>query len=96
MSMNVFFAYPDLLIIYAMSLLTFALFGWDKHLAVFQKTRIPEFILLLLSFLGGAFGALCGMIFFRHKTLHKLFLICVPICLFLQLAIDIIYRVFFI
>lgn len=26
--------------------LTFALYGWDKHLAVYQKTRIPEFILL--------------------------------------------------
>lgn len=91
---DVFFAYTDLLIIYGMSLLTFALYGWDKHLAVYQKTRIPEFILLLFSFLGGAFGALCGMIFFRHKTLHNMFLICVPVFLFLQLAFDIIYRVF--
>lgn len=77
-----------------MSLLTFVLFGWDKHLAVYHKTRIPEFILLLFSFLGGAFGGLCGMIIFRHKTLHKIFLIFVPIFLFLQLAVDIIYRVF--
>lgn len=91
---NVFFAYTDLLLIYGMSLLTFAFFGLDKHLAVYHKTRIPEFILLLFAFLGGAFGGLCGMIFFRHKTLHKMFLICVPIFLFLQLAVDIIYRVF--
>ena len=97
MNMNeYYFIYPDLLVIYVMSLLTFALYGWDKHLSVFQKTRIPEFVLLLSSFLGGAFGALCGMIFFRHKTLHKMFLICVPVFLFLQLALDIIYRVFLI
>lgn len=76
-----------------MSLLTFAMYGWDKHLAVYNKTRIPELILLLFAFLGGAFGALCGMILFKHKTLHKKFLICVPIFLFIQLAIDIIYRV---
>lgn len=86
--------YLDLFIIYIASIFTFALFAWDKHLAVFQKTRVPEFILLLFSFLGGSFGALCAMIFFRHKTLHKMFTICVPIFVFLQLAIDIIYRVF--
>lgn len=86
--------YYDLLAIYVMSLLTFALYGWDKHLAVYQKTRIPEFILLLFSFLGGAFGALCAMIFFKHKTTHKIFLICVPIFLILQLSLDILYRVF--
>ena len=86
--------YLDLFIIYIASIFTFALFAWDKHLAVFQKTRIPEFILLIFSFLGGAFGALCAMIIFRHKTNHKKFTICVPIFVFLQLALDIIYRVF--
>ena len=91
---DIFILYPDLLIIYSMSLLTFALFGWDKHFSVYQKTRIPELVLLLFAFLGGAFGALCGMIFFRHKTLHKKFLICVPVFLFVQLAIDILVRVF--
>lgn len=86
--------YNDLFIIYAASLLTFALFAFDKHLAIYNRTRIPEFILLLFSFLGGAFGALCAMILFKHKTMHKMFLICVPVFLALQLAIDIIYRVF--
>lgn len=86
--------YYDLLVIYAMSFLTFALYGWDKHLAVYQKTRIPEFVLLLFSFLFGAFGALCAMILFKHKTLHKIFLICVPVFMTIQLAFDILYRVF--
>ena len=84
----------DLFIIYVMSIITFALFGWDKHKAVYNKRRIPEFILLLASFLAGAFGALCGMIFFRHKTLHKMFIVCVPLFLFLQLALDVVYRAF--
>ena len=78
-----------------MSLITFALFVWDKYLAFAQKTRVPEMILLLFSLLGGAFGALCAMILFKHKTLHKKFVICVPIFLFIHLALDIIYRVFF-
>ena len=84
----------DLFIIYIASIITFMLFGWDKHCSIFQKSRIPDFILLLFSFLGGAFGALCAMIFFKHKTLHKQFTIGVPAFLFIQLAIVIISRVF--
>ena len=78
--------YPDLFILYVMSIITFTLYAWDKHLAYTQKTRVPEMILLLFALLGGAFGALCGMIFFKHKTLHKKFVICVPVFLSLQLA----------
>lgn len=77
-----------------MSIMTFVLFAWDKHLACVQKNRVPELLLLLFSLLGGAFGALCAMIFFRHKTLHKKFTICVPVFLFLQLAINIVCRVY--
>lgn len=75
-----------------MSLFTFAIFAWDKHLAVYNKSRVPEIVLLLCAFFGGAFGALCAMIFFRHKTAHMSFLVCVPLFLALQLAIDILYR----
>ena len=75
-----------------MSILTFALYAWDKHLAIFQKSRVPEIVLLLLAFVGGAFGALCAMVIFAHKTLHKKFVICVPIFLALQLAILILFR----
>lgn len=86
--------YPDLFILYMMSVITFALFAWDKHLAYVQNTRVPEMVLLLLSLLGGAFGGLCAMILFHHKTLHKKFTICVPVFLYLQLAIDICLRMF--
>ena len=52
----------------AMSLLTFILFGADKH-----KWRIPEKTLLGLSLLGGFAGGFLGMEFFRHKTKHWYF-----------------------
>lgn len=77
---------------FVMNVLTFALFAWDKHLAVYNKTRIPEAILLLFAFLDGAFGALCAMILFRHKTVHKMFTISVPIFVILQLTVIILYR----
>lgn len=84
----------DLFIIFAMSLITFAVFGWDKHCATYNKWRVPEAVLLILAFLGGAFGALCAMIMFRHKTQHKKFTICVPIFLLLQIFGEYFFRAY--
>ena len=44
------------------------IFGLDKLLAIKKGQRIPEFMLLLLSFLFAPVGALCGMVLFHHKT----------------------------
>ncbi len=82
----------DLYYLYAVNILTFALYGWDKHLAVYRCRRVPELVLLFLALIGGAFGALCGMILFRHKTRHLKFRICVPLFLFLQLALVVFLR----
>ncbi|MBR1449346.1 MAG: DUF1294 domain-containing protein [Prevotella sp.] len=79
-------------LIFFPNVISFALFGYDKHQATYQKWRIPEFVLLLFAFLNGAFGALCGMVFFKHKTKKNLFLFTVPILLFLQLAVAIVAR----
>lgn len=57
----------------AMSLLTFILFGADKHKARAHKWRIPEKTLLGLSLLGGFTGGFLGMEFFRHITKHWYF-----------------------
>lgn len=82
----------DLYLLYFASLFTFAFYGWDKHLSVYHCRRVPELVLLLFAFLFGAFGALCAMILFKHKTKHFKFIVCVPIFLFLQLALDIVVR----
>lgn len=67
--------------------ITYLLFAWDKHQAHYECPRVPEFLLLIMAFLFGAFGALCAMIFFNHKTKHLLFTITVPILVVLQLTV---------
>lgn len=57
----------------AISLITFAVYGADKRRAADGRWRIPERVLLSLSFFGGALGGACGMILFRHKTKKPLF-----------------------
>lgn len=84
----------DLIYLYTISVITFALYAWDKHLAVYKKQRIPEALLLFMAAVGGAFGALCAMLMFRHKTQHTKFTVCVPIFLFVTLAVDILLRLF--
>lgn len=84
----------DLLIIYAASIFTFMLFAWDKFLALHDRNRIPEYILMTFVVLAGAFGALCAMIFFKHKTQKQLFTIGVPVFLWIHLTLLILYRVF--
>ncbi len=54
-----------------------------KH---FTKHRTRERTLLLLSALGGSFAMLCMMLLIRHKTLHKKFMIGIPLIIFLQIA----------
>ena len=56
-----------------MSCITFAVFGIDKKKAIHHKERISEKTLLVLSFIGGAFGGLFAMKVFHHKTLKKKF-----------------------
>lgn len=70
----------------AVNLVTFIMYGVDKHKAQSGKWRIPEATLILFSFIGGAAGALLGMLLFHHKTKHPKFYILVPLFLILQLA----------
>ena len=69
------------------SLLTFLLFGWDKLMAKRGLRRIPEAGLLFSALLGGAFGGLCGMFLFRHKTRKPVFRVLIPLFLLLQAAL---------
>lgn len=61
------------------NLLTFLLYGLDKYKAIRQEWRIPERALLLMAFVGGAFGALSAMRIFRHKTKKGRFRLMIPL-----------------
>ena len=52
----------------AITLLTFLAFGYDKGVAKTGRGRIPERVLLALTFAGGTPGALSGRYLFNHKT----------------------------
>jgi uncharacterized membrane protein YsdA (DUF1294 family) len=49
------------------------LFGADKLMAKASLRRIPEKTLLFCGLLGGSFGALLGMVLFRHKIRKQKF-----------------------
>lgn len=73
-----------LVIIGLMSLAAFAAFGLDKYKAKAGKWRIPERTLFLLALLGGGIGAFLGMKVFHHKTMHKQFVIGIPVIMVIQ------------
>ena len=59
-------AYGGYLIL--LSIITFFAYHLDKKKAEKGKWRTKEATLLLMSFLGGAFGGYPAMLIFRHKT----------------------------
>ncbi len=80
--------------IYFPSVLAFLLLGFDKHQAIYGYRRVADIFLLMPIVLMGAFGALCGMIFYNHLTKNKLYLIGVPILLAIQIVAVILMKIF--
>jgi len=68
-----------------LNLISLTCFGLDKVWAMRRGGRIPEINLLSLAFLG-PFGALMGMLLFKHKTRKPRFLL-VPLFLLFQLVL---------
>ena len=68
--------FPVLLFIANFSVLL--LYGYDKHQAVLSGRRISERNLLLSAAIA-PFGALFGMVLFRHKTRTLKFALLVPV-----------------
>ena len=79
-----------MLLIYYMvliNILAFVLYGADKKKAEKDKFRIPESRLILVAALGGAYGAILGMLVFRHKIRKNKFRITVPVLVALYTAL---------
>ena len=58
----------------------------DKILAMERRFRIPESVLFILAFLGGAAGCTAGMLIFRNKNRKPVFRYGLPLILFLQIT----------
>lgn len=67
--------HPYIFALAAMTVLAFALYGYDKFCASRNMWRVPEKHLLALSLAGGAAGGLTAMLLFRHKTQKFYFLL---------------------
>ena len=76
-----------IVILFCTNVAAFATFAIDKRRAYHGLWRISEAALIALAVVGGAFGALTAMLLFRHKTLHRLFTITVPLCLLVWVGI---------
>lgn len=68
------------------SLLSVILTVYDKLAAKRHKRRIPESTLILFGILGGAACEYLTMKAIHHKTLHKKFMIGLPLIFILQLT----------
>ena len=62
------------ILLVALNVVSFALFGIDKRRARRGARRIPEATLLLSALVSGAVGAWLGMRVFPHKTRKRSFL----------------------
>lgn len=70
-----------------LSIVTLILYGIDKHKAIRHEWRLSESTLLLPAALGGAYGALIGMLLFHHKTRKMKFVILVPLFVIIHTVI---------
>lgn len=75
-----------LIYVIVVNLVTAFLSVLDKGFAVYDRRRIPEGLLLTLSFAGGAAGAKLVQILTGHKTLKTDFCASLSLIAFLQLG----------
>ena len=68
----------------AVSFITFTVTVLDKLFAKKKMRRVPEATLLTLALFGGAVSEYITMKLIRHKTLHKKFMVGLPVIIILQ------------
>ena len=71
--------------LFIINIITFIYMGLDKRKAKKHSFRIPEKVLLTLSFLGGSLGTLIAMHCFHHKTQKTIFKVGVPLLLIINI-----------
>ena len=77
---------PFIIYFLVISLITAIVTAIDKHKAKKGAFRISEATLFLLAAIGGSLSEYLTMRAIRHKTLHKRFMIGLPLIMLLQLA----------
>ena len=70
----------------AVSLAAVAVTVWDKIRARRHAWRVPERTLWLVAALGGAAAMYATMCVVRHKTLHRVFMIGLPLLVLAQVG----------
>lgn len=75
---------PFLVYFLAVSLITALITAIDKYKAKRGSFRISEATLFTLAAIGGALAEYLTMRLIRHKTLHKRFMIGLPLIIILQ------------
>ena len=70
-----------------MSVLTGFLYSFDKVEAQDKRFRIPVYVLMMLTALGGAIGAYVVMLSHRHKTKQMSFRVLIYFSLVIQLGL---------
>ena len=83
--MNQYF--PFVVYFIAISLVTAIVTAIDKYKAKKGAFRIKEATLFILAALGGALSEYAVMRLIRHKTLHKRFMIGLPLIIILQIIV---------
>lgn len=82
---------PYLIYFFAINLISVLVCTLDKHYAKTHQHRISESTLFLLCFLGGSVGMYLTMKTIRHKTLHKRFMLGIPLIFLFQVAVGLFF-----
>ncbi len=85
---------PFIIYFALISLVTAIVTAIDKYKAKKGSFRISEKALFILAILGGSLSEYLTMRLIRHKTLHKRFMIGLPLIMILQLTAIILISIY--
>jgi uncharacterized membrane protein YsdA (DUF1294 family) len=90
-NMSIDIIYTIFILLLLLNVITFALYGIDKHAAKKGTQRISERTLLLLALLGGSPAAWIARHYFHHKTSKRSFVIRFWLVVLIQMVCIIAY-----